>query len=125
MEAQQSGKVRSIGVSNYGVHHLDELEAHISSKGGSGSKIDVGQYELHPWLDRTDIAEWLQKRNIVVEAYSPLAHGTRMDERVLRDIGKKYGKSPAQVMIRWGLQKVSSMFLRRGFGGSMADECRD
>lgn len=107
------------------MHHLDELEAHISSKGGSGSKIDVGQYELHPWLDRTDIAEWLQKRNIVVEAYSPLAHGTRMDERVLRDIGKKYGKSPAQVMIRWGLQKVSSMFLRRGFGGSMADECRD
>lgn len=91
-------------MSNYGIHHLEELEAYILN--GGGGQISVGQYELHPWLDRTEIAEWLQKRGIVVEAYSPLAHGTRMKEGVLVGIGKKYGKTPAQVMIRWGLQRV-------------------
>ncbi|PKY00773.1 aldo-keto reductase [Aspergillus campestris IBT 28561] len=103
VEAQASGKVRSIGVSNYGIHHLDELEAYIL--GGGGSKIDVGQYELHPWCDRPEIAEWLQKRKIAVQAYSPLAHGERMNEPALRKIGGKYGKSGAQVMVRWGLQR--------------------
>ncbi|KAL4995662.1 NADP-dependent oxidoreductase domain-containing protein [Aspergillus recurvatus] len=108
VEAQNAGKTKSIGVSNYGIHHLDELEAYIHSSGDDdveGSKIDVGQYELHPWLDRSEIVEWLQKRNIVVQAYSPLAHGTRMREPLLKKLGEKYGKSPAQIMIRWGLQK--------------------
>lgn len=97
--------MRSIGVSNYGIHHLEELEQHI--KNGGGGEISVGQYELHPWLDHSDIIAWLQKRNIIVEAYSPLAHGERLDEPELQFIGKKYNKSPAQVMIRWSLQKVS------------------
>ncbi|KAL4748635.1 hypothetical protein BDW72DRAFT_195591 [Aspergillus terricola var. indicus] len=108
VEAQRVGKTKSIGVSNYGIHHLDELEAYIQSSDDDGvkkSKIDVGQYELHPWLDRSEIVEWLQKRNIVVQAYSPLAHGTRMREPLLKKLGEKYGKSPAQIMIRWGLQK--------------------
>ncbi|RAL01824.1 aldo/keto reductase family protein [Aspergillus ibericus CBS 121593] len=103
VEAQKAGKTRSIGVSNYGVHHLEELEEYIRT--GGGGQIDVGQYELHPWLDRSEIVQWLQSRNIVVQAYSPLAHGTRLGERVLQELGKKYGKSPAQIMIRWGLQK--------------------
>ena len=90
------------------MHHLDELEEHIRST-GDGSKIDVGQYELHPWCDRREIVSWLQKRNIVVEAYSPMAHGTRMNEPLLRSLGKKYGKTPAQIMIRWGVQNVSAM----------------
>ncbi|KAK9603727.1 hypothetical protein V6Z93_001707 [Aspergillus fumigatus] len=104
VEAQKAGKTRSIGVSNYGIHHLDELEEYI--KGGEGrGKIDVGQYELHPWLDRSEIVEWLKKRDIVVEAYSPLAHGYRLNEPILKTLGKKHGKSPAQIMIRWSLQK--------------------
>ncbi|CRL22358.1 Aldo/keto reductase [Penicillium camemberti] len=102
VEAQKAGKVKSIGVSNYGIHHLEELEAYI--QGGGGGQIDVGQYELHPWLDHSDIVEWLQKRKIVVEAYSPLAHGSRLTEPVLLSIGNKYGKTPAQVLIRWSLQ---------------------
>ncbi|PYH91038.1 aldo-keto reductase [Aspergillus ellipticus CBS 707.79] len=102
VEAQKAGKTKSIGVSNYGIHHLEELENYID---GGGGKIDVGQYELHPWLDRSGIVEWLQKRDVVVQAYSPLAHGTRMGEKVLKELGGKHGKSPAQVMIRWGLQK--------------------
>lgn len=72
VEAQEEGKVRSIGVSNFGVHHLDELEEIIKEleqeRGvGKGGKIDVGQWEVHPWLRHRDIVEWCEKRGIVVE----------------------------------------------------------
>jgi diketogulonate reductase-like aldo/keto reductase len=107
-EAQQAGKVKSIGVSNYGIHHLEELQEYIDSTGGS--KIDVGQYEIHPWCDRRNIIDWLKKHNIVVEAYSPLAHGSRFNESILQTLGKKYNKSPAQIMIRWVLQNVSAPY---------------
>ncbi|KAK2858442.1 hypothetical protein FQN49_004734 [Arthroderma sp. PD_2] len=104
VEAQKEGKVRSIGVSNYGIHHLNELEEYNKSIGG---KIDIGQYELHPWLARSDIVEWLQKRNIVIEAYSPLVQAKKMDDPKLQEIAKKHNKSPAQVLVRWSLQKAS------------------
>ncbi|KAE8361318.1 NADP-dependent oxidoreductase domain-containing protein [Aspergillus caelatus] len=102
-EAQKAGKARSIGVSNFGLHHLEELEDYIKSSGEG--RIEVGQYELHPWLGRADLVDWLHKRGVVIEAYSPLARGTRMDEPVLRAISEKHKKSPAQVLIRWSLQK--------------------
>ncbi|KAI9372818.1 NADP-dependent oxidoreductase domain-containing protein [Aspergillus egyptiacus] len=103
VEAQKAGKTRSIGVSNFGVHHLDELEEYIQS--GGGGKIDVGQYEIHPWLARPDIVGWLKERGAVVQAYSPLVRNTRGDEPVLKELGGKYGKTPAQVLVRWSLQK--------------------
>ncbi|KAF5008209.1 hypothetical protein F66182_15667, partial [Fusarium sp. NRRL 66182] len=102
VEAQKSGKVRSIGVSNFGIHHLQELEEYIKS--GGGGRIEVGQYELHPWLGRADLVAWLRERGVVIEAYSPLARATRMEEAVLREISKKHNKSPAQILIRWSLQ---------------------
>ncbi|MCJ1246871.1 hypothetical protein MMC30_004080 [Trapelia coarctata] len=110
VEAQQEGKIRSIGVSNYGVHHLDELEAYISeleAKHGKGKagEISVGQWEIHPWLERRDIVEWCGKRGVVVEAYCPLVRATRFEEPILQPMVKKYGKTPAQVLIRWSLQK--------------------
>jgi diketogulonate reductase-like aldo/keto reductase len=103
IEAQKEGKVRSIGVSNYGVHHLDELEEYNKALGG---KIDVGQYELHPWLARPDIVDWLKKRNVVVQAYSPLVQAKKMDDPLLQALVKKHNKTPAQILIRWSLQKV-------------------
>ncbi|KAI9928879.1 hypothetical protein ASPWEDRAFT_36695 [Aspergillus wentii DTO 134E9] len=103
VEYQKAGKIRSIGVSNYGIHHLEELEAYIKS--GAGGEISVGQYEIHPWCPRDDLTEWLQKRNIVVEAYSPLVQATRMKEPVLQNLAKKHNKTPAQILVRWSLQK--------------------
>ncbi|KAJ5735424.1 uncharacterized protein N7483_000549 [Penicillium malachiteum] len=103
VEAQQAGKIRSLGVSNFGIHHLEELEAYI--KGGAGGEISVGQYEIHPWCPREDIAEWLKERNVVVEAYSPLVQATRMKESVLQELSQKHGKTPAQILLRWSLQK--------------------
>ena len=78
VEAHEEGKIRSLGVSNYGVHHLEELETHIKEleqeRGGKGKGgvLSVNQVEIHPWLCRPDIAEWCQKRNVAVEAYCPI-----------------------------------------------------
>jgi len=111
VEAQEAGKVRSIGVSNYGVHHLDELESHIKEleqeRGGEGKggKIDVGQWEIHPWLPRRDIVEWSKKRGVVVEAYCPIVRGTKTKDPLLQPLMKKHGKTAAQILIRWSLQK--------------------
>ena len=75
-EAVEAGKVRSIGVSNYGVHHLDELEAYIKeteSRDGKGKAgvLSVNQVELHPWLARPDIVGWCEQRGVVMEVSVP------------------------------------------------------
>jgi diketogulonate reductase-like aldo/keto reductase len=103
-EAQKAGKIRSIGVSNYGVHHLDELEEYIKTSGVGGT-IDVGQWEIHPWLPRNDIVEWSRKRNVVVEAYCPVVRGERANEPVLKTLSEKHGKTWAQILLRWSLQQ--------------------
>ncbi|KAK4446127.1 NADP-dependent oxidoreductase domain-containing protein [Podospora aff. communis PSN243] len=112
VEAADEGKVRSIGISNYGVQHLDQLEEHIKElqaerggKPGAGGIISVGQWEAHPWCVRNDIEEWCRKRNIVFEAYSPLARGFRMKDKTLKGVAETYRKTPAQILIRWSLQK--------------------
>ncbi|KAI0180639.1 aldo-keto reductase [Hypoxylon sp. FL1284] len=110
VDAVDEGKIRSIGVSNYGIHHLDELEKHIaeleSERGkGKGGVISVGQWEVQPWCPRNDIVEWCAKRNIAVEAYCPVVRGQRFGEKVLVELSEKYGKTQAQVLIRWSLQK--------------------
>jgi len=99
VQAYNSGKAKSIGVSNYTVRHLEELL----------SETDVvpvvNQVELHVFLQQPELVEFCQTHGIVVEAYSPLAHGQGLDNEVLVDIGKKYNKSSAQVMLRWCIQK--------------------
>lgn len=110
VEAQEEGKVRSLGISNYGVHHLDEMEVYMKEleaergKGRAGI-IAVGQWELHPWLDHSDIVQWCQKREIVIEAWSPLVRGQRMSEAVLKPITTAHKKTAAQSLLRWSLQR--------------------
>lgn len=111
VEGVEEGKIRSIGVSNYGVHHLDELETHIkeleAERGGpgKGGVLSVGQWEIHPWCAREDIAKWCKARNVAVEAYSPLVRGERWGQGALPGLAKKYGKTEAQILLRWSLQK--------------------
>ena len=109
VDAQEAGKVRSIGVSNYGVHHLDELEAYIkqleSERGiGKGGVLSVGQWELQPWLAHSDIVSWCRERGVAVQAFCPLTRGKRLDDPLLRPIAKRTEKSAAQVLMRWSLQ---------------------
>jgi diketogulonate reductase-like aldo/keto reductase len=93
----KEGKARAVGVSNYMVRHLDELRE-------SAITPAVNQIELHPFLQPRDAIAACEKRGIVVEAYSPLARGRRMDDRTVAGIAAKHEKTPAQVLIRWGLQ---------------------
>lgn len=110
VEAVEEGKIRSIGVSNYNVDHLNELEAYIkeleAERGpGKGGAISVGQWEVHPWLGRKDIVQWCRERDIAVEAYCPILRGRKFDDPKVKSLADKYGKSPAQVLIRWSLEK--------------------
>jgi diketogulonate reductase-like aldo/keto reductase len=110
VEAKEEGKIRSIGVSNYGLAHLAEMEAYIQEleqeRGGPGrgGAVDVGQWELHPWLARPDIVAWCRARRVVVQAYCPLVRGRRMTDERLQSLAARHGKTPAQVLLRWSLQ---------------------
>jgi diketogulonate reductase-like aldo/keto reductase len=108
-EACEEGKVRSLGVSNYSIGHLDELWEWI----GGGEKrgcLSVGQWEVTPWCARREWREWCRHRGVVVQAYSPLVKGTRFGEPVLKALAEKYGKTPAQILVRWSLQNVCTPF---------------
>ncbi|HET9721938.1 MAG TPA: aldo/keto reductase [Candidatus Saccharimonadales bacterium] len=94
-EIYQSGKAKSIGVSNYTVKHLEELVRECRVKPA------VNQVELHVFLQQPELVDYCKKHEIVVEAYSPLAHGHRIDDPVLTKIAKKHGKTNAQIMLRW------------------------
>jgi diketogulonate reductase-like aldo/keto reductase len=93
-----TGAARSIGVSNFTIRHLEQLLAR------SNEVPSVNQVEFHPFLYQEELLEYCRSKGIVVEAYSPLTHAKRLGDRRLRDIGRRYNKSAAQVLIRWGLQ---------------------
>lgn len=97
-EIYAAGKARAIGVSNFHPHHLKDLmeDAKI--------KPMVDQVECHPLLNQQELREFCKAEGIQIEAWSPLAQGKLLDHPLLKEIGGKYGKSPAQVIIRWDLQ---------------------
>lgn len=97
---QEEGRARMIGVSNYMVWHLEELFA-ASPVIPAANQIEVTPYNYRTMLD---VIELCRSRGIVVEAYSPLTKGRRLDDPRLARIAAEYGKSPAQVLIRWSLQ---------------------
>jgi len=98
-QAKQSGKVKSIGVSNWGVRHMQELG------GAKEAGIDVNQVELHPWCQQREITQYCKENNVIVQAYCPIVRGEKNDDETLNKIAKETGKTPAQVLIRWSLQK--------------------
>ncbi|MGK5506482.1 aldo/keto reductase [Brevibacillus formosus] len=94
----KKGLVKAIGVSNFHVHHLEELlkDAEI--------KPMVNQVEFHPRLSQDELRAYCKEQGIQFEAWSPLMQGQLLDNPVLKGIAEKYGKSIAQVIIRWDLQ---------------------
>jgi diketogulonate reductase-like aldo/keto reductase len=91
-------RVKSIGVSNFTIKHLEELMSKTSIVPA------VNQVEFHPFLYQKELLEFCNKHGIVLEAYSPLSHGKRLDDHTLQDIASAHKKTVAQVMIRWSLQ---------------------
>ena len=95
---RREGVVRTIGVSNYAVRHLEELAAR------SDQLPSVNQVELHPFVYDPAFLEYAARHRIVVEAYSPLTRGRRLDDPRIAAVARAHRKSPAQVLLRWGLQ---------------------
>ncbi|RFU71432.1 aldo/keto reductase [Peribacillus saganii] len=94
----KDGRVRAIGVSNFQIHHLEDLFAN------STEKPVINQVELHPRFSQTELRKFCSEHNIAVEAWSPLGRGQILDEPTISYIAEKHGKTPAQVLLRWHLQ---------------------
>ena len=94
----EEGRVRAIGVSNFQVHHLEDLmkDAEI--------KPMVNQVEYHPCLTQKEVQAFCREQGIQLEAWSPLMQGQLIDNEVLAGIAAKYNKSVAQIILRWDLQ---------------------
>jgi len=100
VDLYKEGLVRSIGVSNYTVRHLNEL-----SKNTEQIPM-VNQVEFHPFLyeQQKDLLNYCYDNKILVEAYSPLSRGTKLQDEVVDKIAQKYNVKPTQVLLRWCIQ---------------------
>jgi diketogulonate reductase-like aldo/keto reductase len=91
-------RARAIGVSNFLVPHLEEL------LGKAKVVPAVNQIEVHPFLQQRETRVFSEKHGIVVEAYSPLTHGERIDDPVITEVAQRAKRTNAQVLLRWGIQ---------------------
>ena len=99
----ESGRALSIGVSNFEIRHLEELRR------VSGIIPAVNQIECHPLCYPKELIEYCQSNGIQVQAYAPLARGAYLDNDILCVLGTKYAHTPAQVGLRWAIQKGISV----------------
>lgn len=108
IQVRGNGYVRSIGVSNFTAEH-------------TATVIDltfvtpaVNQIELHPLLSQAELRQSNAQHNVVTQAYSPLALGRLLDHPTVKAIAAEYGRTPAQVLIRWNLQLGDAVIFRSG-----------
>lgn len=98
------GRVRAIGVSNFMEHHLEHLLAETDIVPA------VNQVESHPHLQLPELHTYCAERGILVEAWSPLARGKVFNEPTIRELAEKHGKTPAQITLRWAIQRGDIVF---------------
>lgn len=98
-DAKRLGKVRSIGVSNFGAAHIQNLLENASVVPA------VNQVEVHPFCQRQELVDLCAKHGIKIEAYSPLARGNKLEDPTIGKIAEKYGKTPAQILLNWNASR--------------------
>jgi 2,5-diketo-D-gluconate reductase A len=96
---KEEGRAKSVGVSNFTVSHLNRI---IDATGVVPS---VNQIELHPRFQQKELAAYHAEHGIVTESWSPLGQGTLLDDPTLKALAQKHGKTPAQVVLRWHLDR--------------------
>ncbi|KAF9516673.1 hypothetical protein BS47DRAFT_1371644 [Hydnum rufescens UP504] len=111
VKARDEGILRSIGVSNFGLKHLEEMRtawetARTDGPGAewAGVKPSVNQMDVHPFMARDAIVAFCRDHDIVVQAWAPLVRAMRFDHPVVLRIAKAHCKEPAQVLLRYSLQ---------------------
>lgn len=114
-ELREEGRVRSVGVSNFTIGQLREaMEA-------SEVPITVNQVEFHPWLYQEDLLEFCDQNGVKITAYSPLARARFFGEGIVEELSEKYGRTGAQVVLRWEVQKGLVAIPRSGSRGHLDD----
>src|SRR3954466_509603 len=103
-EFKRDGRARSIGVSNFQVEHLEQLAAETETVPA------VNQIEVHPYFTNDEVRAYNRQHGIATEAWSPIAQGAVLDDQVVEGIAKATGKSPAQVVLRWHIQRGDIVF---------------
>ncbi|KAG1830239.1 NADP-dependent oxidoreductase domain-containing protein [Suillus variegatus] len=98
LDGKANGMIKSVGVSNYSAKHIEEIR-----EAGLDMPV-VNQIELHPFCQQKPIVDYCKKNNIIVQAYSPLVRGA-FDNQVIQELSTKYSKDPAQILVRWSLQR--------------------
>jgi 2,5-diketo-D-gluconate reductase A len=99
IELQRQGRARSIGVSNFQPHHLDRLEAETTVVPA------VNQIEVHPYLIQDEVRTYDTTHRIATEAWSPIAQGRVLDDPAIGALAADIGKTPAQAVLRWHIQR--------------------
>jgi 2,5-diketo-D-gluconate reductase A len=103
-EFHRDGRARSIGVSNFQIEHLERLAAETDTVPA------VNQIEVHPYFTNDAVRGYGQEHGIATEAWSPIAQGGVLDDTAITGIAEKVGKSPAQVVLRWHIQRGDIVF---------------
>ncbi len=98
-ELYEAGLTKAIGVSNFNINHLEHLLASVKIK------PMVDQVELHPYLNQAPLIKYLKEENIAVTSYGPFARGLVFEDETLKALANKYNTGPANIVIKWGLQK--------------------
>ncbi len=103
-EFHDDGRARSIGVSNFQVDHLERLAEETDTVPA------VNQIEVHPYFANDTLREYGQEHGIATEAWSPIAQGGVLEDPTITGIADKVGKTPAQVVLRWHIQRGDIVF---------------
>jgi 2,5-diketo-D-gluconate reductase A len=103
-EFKGDGRARSIGVSNFQVEHLERLASETDTVPA------VNQIEVHPYLTNEAVRTYGREHGIATEAWSPIAQGAVLDDPTITQIAEKVGKSPAQVVLRWHIERGDIVF---------------
>ena len=103
-EFKADGRARSIGVSNFAIHHLQELARE------TGVTPAVNQIEVHPYFANDELRAYGTEHNIVIEGWSPIARGKVFGDPVVQRIARATGAHPAQVVLRWHIERGDVVF---------------
>jgi diketogulonate reductase-like aldo/keto reductase len=117
-ELREAGLAKSIGVSNYSIHQLDELLGHAEMPPA------VNQIKVSPFGYDAELLAFAAEHKVTIQAYSPLTHGRRLDDSAVKQIAAHHGRSPAQVLIRWSLQKGLVVLPKSQNKGRIADDLK-
>jgi 2,5-diketo-D-gluconate reductase A len=103
-EFKKDGRARSIGVSNFGIQHLQRLAQETDTTPA------VNQIEVHPYFTNDAVRAYGAEHGIATEAWAPIARGKVLDDPVVRRIAEATGRTPAQVVLRWHIQRADIVF---------------